>query len=338
MQALEPQTYSRFRRVELVYTDPHCWVDVLSKSLIQNDIFCWRNGCLVGAKREFFPSLTEPTMKTSHVLGTLAAAAILATGSAMAAPITLTNLDGAFVGFTEFDWSSSGQAVVTGYDTLNTTATGHVDPFRLQYQASAVGIKVNGTDVASALLPGLNSTYEYTIYADLTETVTCLGGPNGCDFAALNLVSGTWQIRYDLSPDANYAAGTGFTDGTALLSGTFDSSTTVLSGQGASNPGNNSLIASLFGTVLSTNLTYVDPTLAGTKATSTLQFGSTQQVGWVAPASINGVPVAATSNTNFVAQADANQSFTTVPEPGSVALVGLALGAAGFAARRRKAA
>jgi hypothetical protein len=277
--------------------------------------------------------------KFKHTLGALATAAAFIAGSAAASPITLTNLDGSFVGFTEFDWSSAGQIGVSGYDTVNTTPTGNVDSFQLQYQATAAGIKVNGLDVSPASLPGLNSTYEYTIFATLTETATCLnlGFGGTCGAALLNVVSGTWAIYYDLATDANYSTGTGFTNGTLLLSGTFDSSAPVLAPQGPSNPGNSSLVAPLFGTVLTTNLAYVDPTLAGTTATSTLQFGSTQQSGWIPPVAFNGVPFT-TSGTSFYAQGDANQSFSTVPEPSSLALVGLALGVAGFVGRRRKQA
>ena len=275
-------------------------------------------------------------MKLRHTLGALATAAAFVTGSAMAGAITLTNLDGNFVGFTEFDWSSAGQVGITGYDTLNNTATGNVDAFRLRYQATASSIKVNGLDVAPALVPGLNTNYEYTIFADVNETATCftLGG-NTCDLAKLDVVNGTWSIYYDLAPNANYTTGVGFTDGTLLLSGTFDAGVPVFAPQGPANPGNSSLIASLFGTVQTTNLAFVNPALTGTKATSTLQFGNTQQAGWIAPAAFDGVAFDATSNTNFFAQADANQSFA-VPEPGSLALVGLALGITGFVARRRK--
>lgn len=277
-------------------------------------------------------------MKLKHTLSALAASAVFAAGSAVAAPITLSNLDGDFVGFTEFDWSSSGQIGITGYDTLSTTATGSVDVFQMQYQATAVGIKVNGLDVLSSELPGLNSTYEYTIFSNITETATCLFGvpPATCSIAQLDVIGGSWSIYYDLAANANYSTGTGFTDGILLLSGTFDGSTSVLAAQGSSNPGNTSLIASLFGTVLTTNLTYVNPTLDYSQATSTLQFGTTQQAGWIAPVAFDGVAFGPTTNTNFYAQADANQSFSTVPEPGSLALVGLALGLTGFVGRRRK--
>jgi hypothetical protein len=66
---------------------------------------------------------------------------------------------------------------------------------------------------------------------------------------------------------------------------------------------------------------------------STLQFGNTI-TAWTRPSSFDGVDPGPNTNNSFVGQADANQAFR-VPEPGSLALFGLALGLAGFMARKQ---
>jgi hypothetical protein len=93
----------------------------------------------------------------------------------------------------------------------------------------------------------------------------------------------------------------------------------------------------LQGIVTFTNNLYVNPDLLGTTFTSTLQLGAAQ-TSYVDPGGFNGTPWAGLQGPgDIVFQADANQSFTerTVPEPMSLALIGLGLGAAGWSLRRR---
>jgi hypothetical protein len=278
-------------------------------------------------------------MKLTKSLLAVALAAATVSTSVFAVP-TIKNLDNpGGVSFTGFDWSSKGQAWITGYNITSASPLGTVDAFTLQFQAAAAAI----SGVAPGSQAGLGSTYEYTLFATAQETATCVadipftGGT--CDLAMLDLVSGTWSIYYDTNAGsfANYAAGTGFTDGTLLLSGTFTSATPVFAPQGATNPGNASVSPTLTGQVATTNVTYINPMLSGTQASSTLQFGSTIAPAWVRAAAFNGVATGPNTNTSFQAQADANQSFTAaVPEPHGLALAGLALAVGGIVGMRRR--
>lgn len=260
---------------------------------------------------------------------TLAFAMSLAAAATPASATTITNTDGTFT-FTGFDWAQGGTAYATGF--VPTAG----DTFTLTYFAYATNL-VNGIfNIPAASLPnfdtvadGVDAGYEYTIVATINETVNSCTATT-CDFA---VTGGTWSIYYDLAAnaDANAGAlGTGFSDGTTIMSGTVDplASSTFSITSGANS-------TTLTGAVTSTDTTFVTPPFTNTTATTTLQLGNAI-TNWVNPGGFNGV--AFTANDNPIFQADGNQSFAAVPEPGTLALLGLGFGALGWGARRRRSA
>jgi hypothetical protein len=272
----------------------------------------------------------------------VALGAAVAAGSASA--ITITNTDGTNA-FDGFDWAQGGTAYTVGF----TGANGNL--FTLNYFATATALTITpfnftlpGMDIVANGVPGgppaTGNQYEYTIVASLQEqvdTCTTIGANTECTF---NVIGGTFNIYYDTTPDSNAIAGalgTGFTDGTApngdpLISGTIN----PLNGQVFSTvTGSNS--TTLQGVITFTS-PLIDPALLGTTATTTLQIGQAI-TAWVNPGGFNGVAFAALqpSPADVVFQADANQTFTPrqVPEPVSLALLGLGLGAMGWSLRRK---
>lgn len=260
-----------------------------------------------------------------------AAALGLSLISAMPAQATtITNTDGTFT-WTGFDWDSNGTAYTTGFlPSVGDTFT--IDAFAVAANLKNGASNILGLNLdsnADGSSAGANF-YEYTLKVQLNESVvSCSGDLTSCTFA---ITGGSYQIYYDTSPDANALAGslgTGFLDGSLLLSGTVfaqPGGTFTVSGLGGS--GNTSLL----GSVDFTNLGFIDPSLTNTVASTTLQLGSFFTNGYVSPGGFNSV---AFTDANIVFQADANQSFSAVPEPASLALFGLAMLAGGAASRRR---
>ncbi len=268
----------------------------------------------------------------------LSIAAALLGGSAIGHSATLNTFspDGILQNFTGFDWHANGGGWVQGFNLTSANNTGDSTNFTFTYQAFAGGIDTTSTtDNLFIASPGAASgTYEVTTFQTLQQTAICQN--DGCSSIQIITNSGSWEIFLDSSPDANQSAGTGFLDGTSILSGTWDGgistffATGAIPGPGVFGTGG----GLLSGTVTSTNSTYIDPALAGTQFQASLQFPGLSSPNYTRPAAFNGVATGANTSSSFVLQTDGSQNFTEVPEPGILALLGIGLFGFAFAGRR----
>lgn len=249
---------------------------------------------------------------------------------------TIQYTGGQFTTFAGFDWSSNATAFTTGYDPATANDTFGITFFSYGAALQSPNTVPSGMDLI-ANGGGANSTgFNWTVVANLNEQVFgCLALTCAFDL----LAGSTFDIYYNPTFDANHTAGslgTGFTNGVKIISGTLTPTTLGLGGTFTTNvagtAGQGS--AALNGTITYTNSAYVAPNLLGTTVGTTLQFG-TLTTQWTNPGGYNGVAWTGRPD-QVVFQADANQTFTQVPEPGTVSLLALGLLGAGMANRRKR--
>lgn len=119
-----------------------------------------------------------------------------------------------------FDYSVGNALALDGVAKFAAGAGGPDPTFQLYYQATLAGlINTGGTTIIPA---DLNRTFEITVVASVTQVVTSAAGAGVVTFSAADLQSPNsfFRMYYDPTVDSSNLNGTGFADGTLILSAT----------------------------------------------------------------------------------------------------------------------